>query len=168
MNIIKDKIYQLRHKWGMTQAEFAEKVEVSQVMVSLWELGKRDPSKEMLYKIAKAFDTSVEWLLKAEEPKQEEKVFTKDEIIQQCRPTVDEANPVGALFFLLGRYMKIDDIEDNNGETQIIATIRGEVAEIVKGMMYMQEGVESGYFDKEMMSIWKEKKLKEYGVEVVK
>lgn len=90
----KDKIYQLRHKWGMSQAEFAEKVEVSQVIVSLWELGKRDPSKEMLYKIAKAFDTSVEWLLKAEEPKQEEKVFTKDENIQQCKPTVDGRTPL--------------------------------------------------------------------------
>ena len=99
--------------------------------------------------------------------RQEEKVFTKDEIIQQYKPVTDEGNPVGALFFLLGGHMRIDDVEDNNGETQIIATIKGETAEVINGMMYMQKGVESGYLDQEMMSLWKKKKLQEYGVEVV-
>lgn len=168
MTTIKDKIYQLRHKWGMSQAEFADKAGVHQTIVSRWERGKAVPTRENAYRIAKAFDTSVEWLLRKEEPEQEEKVYTKDEIVQQFKPTIDEANPVGALFFLLGSYMRIDDVEDNNGETQIIATIKGDVAQVINGMMYVQKGVEKGIFDSEMMKIWKEKEMQKHGIEVVK
>ena len=167
MNTIKDKIFYLRNKWNMSQEEFGQKVGVTQNAVWTWESGTSFPRKNTIYKIAKAFDTSVEWLLREEEPEheepeQEEKVLTKDEIIQQYKPVTDEGNPVGALFFLLCGHMRIDDVEDNNGETQIIATIKGETAEVINGMMYMQKGVESGYLDQEMMSLWKKKKLQDY------
>ena len=47
----------------MTQAELAEKIGSSQMMVSRFEKGKDSPSVWRCYLIAKVFDTSIEQLL---------------------------------------------------------------------------------------------------------
>ena len=47
----------------MTQAELAEKIGTSQMMVSRFEKGKDSPSVWRCYLIAKVFDTSIEQLL---------------------------------------------------------------------------------------------------------
>ena len=47
----------------MTQAELAEKIGTSQMMVSRFEKGKDSPSVWRCYRIAKVFDTSIEQLL---------------------------------------------------------------------------------------------------------
>ena len=47
----------------MTQAELAEKIGTSQMMVSRFEKGKDSPSVWRCYQIAKVFDTSIEQLL---------------------------------------------------------------------------------------------------------
>lgn len=162
MITVADRIYELRHARNMTQEELGQRLRATGVSVGLWERGKRTPTKDNIHKMAKVFDVSVAYML----GDTQESDISDSEIKE--RTFEDEPNPVGALFFLLGSYMRINDVEDNNGETKIIATIKGDVAEVINGMMYMQKGVEGGYFDQEMMSLWKKKKLKEYGVEVVK
>ena len=47
----------------MTQAELAEKIGTSQIMVSRFEKGKDSPSVWRCYRIAKVFDTTIEQLL---------------------------------------------------------------------------------------------------------
>ena len=47
----------------MTQAELAEKIGTSQMMVSRFEKGKDSPTVWRCYEIAKIFDTTVEQLL---------------------------------------------------------------------------------------------------------
>lgn len=47
----------------MTQAELAEKIGTSQIMVSRFEKGKDSPSVWRCYRIAKVFDTTIEELL---------------------------------------------------------------------------------------------------------
>ena len=47
----------------MTQAELAEKIGTSQMMVSRFEKGKDSPSVWRCYPIAKVFDTTIERLL---------------------------------------------------------------------------------------------------------
>ena len=47
----------------MTQAELAEKIGTSQMMVSRFEKGKDSPSVWRCYRIAKVFDTTIEQLL---------------------------------------------------------------------------------------------------------
>ena len=47
----------------MTQAELAEKINTSQMMVSRFEKGKDSPSVWRCYRIAKIFDTTIERLL---------------------------------------------------------------------------------------------------------
>ena len=52
-----------RYQRKMTQAELAEKIGTSQMMVSRFEKGKDSPSVWRCYRIAKVFDTSIEQLL---------------------------------------------------------------------------------------------------------
>ena len=51
-----NKIQELRLKKGMTAIEFAKKAGITNISLSLFENGKRKPSKLSLYKIAKALE----------------------------------------------------------------------------------------------------------------
>ncbi len=57
-NIRRERVIQ-----KMTQAELAEKIGTSQMMVSRFEKGKDSPSVWRCYRIAKVFDTTIERLL---------------------------------------------------------------------------------------------------------
>lgn len=60
-------IYKLRCKSGLTQAEMAEKLGVTNKAVSKWETGKSKPTTNALRKIAALFRLSVDELLKIQE-----------------------------------------------------------------------------------------------------
>ena len=66
-----NKIKELRIARGMTQAELAEKIHVSNKAVSRWEMGKNFPDISILENIAEALDTSVEYILGVDTVKQE-------------------------------------------------------------------------------------------------
>jgi len=50
-----------------TQQEFADRIEISQKYVSDMELGKVEVGAEILLRIAREFDKSMEWLLTGED-----------------------------------------------------------------------------------------------------
>ncbi len=56
-------LQKLRHKKKLTQKQVAEKLGVSPVTVSGWEIGKRMPEPQMLPRIAQVFGTTVDNLL---------------------------------------------------------------------------------------------------------
>ena len=60
---IGDRITALREADGLTQAQLAERVGVSQATVSQWEGGTRVPSGEAVVALARVFDTSADFLL---------------------------------------------------------------------------------------------------------
>lgn len=55
------KMLRLQH--GLTQQELAEKLGISAVTISGYELGRREPSIEILERIADCFGVSVDYLL---------------------------------------------------------------------------------------------------------
>jgi len=59
-----EKLYRLRKKAGMTQAELAEKLQVSRQTISRWELGSAMPEIETLIAISDLFDVSLDYLLR--------------------------------------------------------------------------------------------------------
>lgn len=63
---IAEKIYLLRSKHGLSQKEFAERVDASQSAVNYWENGKRAPKLVQLQKIASAFSITLDSLLSTE------------------------------------------------------------------------------------------------------
>ena len=58
-----ENIRRVRVIQNMTQAELAEKIGTSQMMVSRFEKGKDSPSVWRCYLIAQVFDTNIERLL---------------------------------------------------------------------------------------------------------
>ena len=57
---MKNRIKVLRAENDMTQAELAEKVEVSRQTINAIEKGKFDPSLPLAFKIARLFDQAIE------------------------------------------------------------------------------------------------------------
>lgn len=57
---MKSRITELREKFGMTQQQLAEQVEVSRQTIISLENGKYNPSIFLAYKISKIFDLSIE------------------------------------------------------------------------------------------------------------
>ncbi|MBR1930988.1 MAG: helix-turn-helix transcriptional regulator [Lachnospiraceae bacterium] len=63
-----DKIYMLRNQANLSQAAFAEKLQVSRQTVSKWELGTSYPEIDKLIAISDLFHVSIDYLLKNQEP----------------------------------------------------------------------------------------------------
>ena len=58
-----EKIKEIRKKFGLTQEELAEKLNVSRQAVAKWEMGNGLPDTENLKSISKLFGTSIDCLL---------------------------------------------------------------------------------------------------------
>ena len=61
--ILSEKIIMLRKKYGWSQEELAERLDISRQSVSKWETGTSDPSTSNLIALAKLFKISPEELL---------------------------------------------------------------------------------------------------------
>ena len=64
------KLKKLRQNAGLTQQQLADKLWVTKTTVSYYELSDRNPSPEILIKIAKAFHVSTDYLLGLEDKQQ--------------------------------------------------------------------------------------------------
>lgn len=75
-----EKIKELRKKKGISQAELASKLNVVRSTICQYEKGTREPSYEVLQKLADFFDVSVDYLLGRKESLQKEMPagFTSD------------------------------------------------------------------------------------------
>lgn len=61
--MLKDRLKVLRKEKQLTQKDLADILEVSPKAISFYELGERQPSNEMLLKLAKYFNVSTDYLL---------------------------------------------------------------------------------------------------------
>jgi transcriptional regulator with XRE-family HTH domain len=60
--VIKDSIKQLRKKRCWSQTQLAQKMEIHQKQVSVYERGRNVPSTEVLIKLVDIFDVSLDYL----------------------------------------------------------------------------------------------------------
>lgn len=63
---MKNRLKVLRAELGWSQADLAEKLEVSRQSVNAIETGKYDPSLPLAFKIAKLFNLKIEQIFDAE------------------------------------------------------------------------------------------------------
>jgi len=62
------RIKSLREMSGLSQEEFGKKIDTKLSAISMWERDQRKPdSHELLYRIAKEFNVTLDWLLTGEE-----------------------------------------------------------------------------------------------------
>ena len=62
MTIFSERLKRLRKNKGLKQQEIADLVHVNRVTYTNWEKGKREPSFEILVKLADLFEVSLDWL----------------------------------------------------------------------------------------------------------
>ena len=58
-----EKLKGLRQEKGVGQNKMAEDLGVSNASISYWETGKQIPSAEVIYKMAKYFNVSADYIL---------------------------------------------------------------------------------------------------------
>ncbi len=61
------RVKELRRRAGLTQQQLAERILVSKAAISNYELYERNPSPEILIKLARVFHVSTDYLLGVEE-----------------------------------------------------------------------------------------------------
>lgn len=64
------RVKELRQRAGLTQQQLAERILVSKAAISNYELYERNPSPEILIKLARVFHVSTDYLLGIEEKTQ--------------------------------------------------------------------------------------------------
>ena len=90
--ILSEKIVMLRKKYGWSQEELAERLDISRQSVSKWESGASIPDLERIVGMSQLFGVTTDYLLKDE---MEETEFTDGmtpEITEGKVITVEEAN----------------------------------------------------------------------------
>ena len=70
------KIKQLRKKSGLTQAQLADKLEVSPSAVGMYEQGRREPDKQTLSKICQVLDASGDFILDLSGDQHDQEVYS--------------------------------------------------------------------------------------------
>lgn len=58
-----ERLKSLRSEMKLTQADFADKFEISRGTIAMWETNKRQPDNDTLSKLADYFDVTVDYLL---------------------------------------------------------------------------------------------------------
>ena len=61
--MLSEKIRELRRKNKLSQKELANKLNVSNGAIAMWETGKREPNSNTLYKLANIFSVSIDYLI---------------------------------------------------------------------------------------------------------
>lgn len=67
MSMFYQKLKELREEKGLLQKQLATELDVSQGCIGKWETGTREPSLNMLIKIAKYFNVTTDYLLGLED-----------------------------------------------------------------------------------------------------
>lgn len=58
-----DSLRIIRKEHGLTQKELASRIQVSQALISAWELGTSKPDIDYLFKLARLYKVSLDYLL---------------------------------------------------------------------------------------------------------
>ena len=135
---ISEKIQQLRKSSGLSQEQFAEKLDVSRQAISKWETGISFPDVEKLVLISELFDVSTDYLLK------DENTVDCGVDVQYCIQVPQKLYVVDINKKWLSAFDKFEvEMFRNNGEADLIAGI-GKPATKVKVPACILYGVENG------------------------
>lgn len=119
------RIKTVRQKFGLTQAQFAERISLSQNYIALIETGKRDPSDRTISDICREFGVSLDWLKNGGDQKDMFGTSEQDEITRAFGELAARKDPTinGFIDFLRTRTPE---------QLDFIAQQLQECAEVIK------------------------------------
>lgn len=92
-----DRLKELRKRKGLSQGDLAERIEVHFTQVSRYERGETKPNAEAMTKLAKALDTTVDYLMNG----------TADDVVQDA----------GLEKELISRFRQVQDLPTEEKKT---------------------------------------------------
>ena len=103
---ISERFKTVRKQSGMNQKDFAEKLNVTQSVVSDIERGSREPSRSTIITLAEVFNIDLNWLLlgKGSDPEISQKQINEDPKVQELETEIRELKK------------SIDQLEKENNE----------------------------------------------------
>ncbi|UXH44432.1 helix-turn-helix domain-containing protein [Rossellomorea vietnamensis] len=109
MSSLGSNIKQLRERENISQKDFAQKLGVSNVVLSRYEKDERKPDYDMLKKIADYFEVSIDFLLG-----REEKTMAKEDTLEEVNKLVKEYGIEQFGFFDIEKWKDLsqEDIEE--------------------------------------------------------
>ncbi|MDE5746888.1 MAG: helix-turn-helix transcriptional regulator [Acetatifactor sp.] len=123
-----EKIYALRTQAGMSQASFAEKLQVSRQTVSKWELGTSYPEIDKLLAISNLFHVTTDYLLKDQSTSQED--VKMDRLVLRFLGYAQDMDGISKELVNIMRDGIIDD-EEKVRMNDIVKTLN-EVAQMIE------------------------------------
>lgn len=63
VNVMAQRLKELRKKAGLTQIEVAERLNISQAAYAYYETAKKEPKIDTLHRLADLYQTSVDYLI---------------------------------------------------------------------------------------------------------
>ncbi|MFC7783318.1 helix-turn-helix domain-containing protein [Rossellomorea sp. GCM10028870] len=109
MSSLGSNIKKLRERENISQKDFAQKIGVSNVVLSRYEKDERKPDYDMLKKIADYFEVSIDFLLG-----REEKANSKEDTLEEVNKLVKEYGIEQFGFFDIEKWKDLsqEDIEE--------------------------------------------------------
>lgn len=89
-----EKLYQLRKEKGFTQAELAERLEVSRQSVSNWEVGTTTPSTKRLRDLSQLYGVPLDYLLDENSLEKQGESQLKEEISPEAEDNDKVTEPM--------------------------------------------------------------------------
>ena len=123
MATFKDMLKYLRMREGYSQAELADKLNISKSAISMYEVGKREPDFETLENIADLFNVDMNFLLGKNSSENDEFSYYHDPEVRELADFMHK-NPEYKVLFDASKHVKKEDIEFVK---QMIDRMRGDV-----------------------------------------
>lgn len=82
--MLSDRIYYLRRKYGMSQAELARKLNITPSAEGMYEQGRRVPSVEILTHLSTIFDVSLDYLITGVEFRSSKSPAEMQQLAHEC------------------------------------------------------------------------------------
>ena len=79
------RIAALRKKAGLSQADLARQLQCSASAVGMYEQGRREPSADLLVRLARLFDVSTDYLLTGAVPEQRDRQALADTLLHALK-----------------------------------------------------------------------------------
>lgn len=132
MSEIAEKISQLRALARMTQADLAERLDVSRQTVSKWELGTAQPELDKVVALSEVFGVSTDWLLKDPGPRDPE--VSLDRLVLRFLGCARDLDAVSDELVGILRDGVID--EEENGRIRGIVARLTTVSQMIEELRY--------------------------------
>ncbi|MCI8531468.1 MAG: helix-turn-helix transcriptional regulator [Lachnospiraceae bacterium] len=167
LKVLATRLKELREKTGLSQALFSDSIGIKQPTFNSYERGINKPQIDTLIKIAKKYDTSIDWLVGLSDDNGRN-TFSTD-TYSDVLHLIFELSSVDGIEIDTGfnkvEYAPLSDIprvDDRHANFMMLYFDDTVINDALKDWKKMLNLLKEGLIDQEVFDLWKEKTLNKY------